>query len=187
MKLTPHQVDALSYLASIPPGYKADVCVKAVGLRTARALEEMGLIKLHVEEGTYRVGYGLFGKQGKSAVRKTYSDFTATLTPEGRAAAATRRNPSINDPNLTVETLKLRRLGPGYYEHVNKATGTKWWIIHRYGEFRGEDHWVYMRTDDNAGDWESRIHDHYATKRDTVEALVEGLRERQAPYNPYGR
>jgi hypothetical protein len=93
----------------------------------------------------------------------------------------------INDPNLTVETLKLKRLGPGYYEHVNKATGTTWWIIHRHGEFRGEDCWVYMRSDENAGSSrEGRAEDDYATKRDAAEALVDRLRHRDE-YLSYAR
>lgn len=86
MELTPHQVKALRYLANIPPGYKSDVQVKAVGLRTARVLEKLGLIKLRVEEGTRRVGYGGFGAQGRRAVTETYYDVTATVTPLGRAA-----------------------------------------------------------------------------------------------------
>lgn len=93
----------------------------------------------------------------------------------------------INDPNLTVETLKLKRLGPGYYEHVNKATGTTWQIIHQYGEYRGEDHWVYMRSDDAVGaSSEGTYTDVYATKRDAAEALVDRLRHRDE-YLSYAR
>lgn len=85
MTLSPHQVKALRYLARIKPGYKADVQVKAVGLRTARALEKMGLIELHMELEQRRVGYGLFGRQGRQAVTETYLDATATLTALGRS------------------------------------------------------------------------------------------------------
>jgi hypothetical protein len=86
MKLTPHQVDALIYLARIPPGYKTDVQVKAVGLGTARALERLGLIKLRVELEERRVGYGPFGRQGSRV--ETYADATATLTALGRSVVA---------------------------------------------------------------------------------------------------
>jgi hypothetical protein len=88
MTLTPHQVKALRYLARIKPGYKADVQVKAVGLRTARALEKMGLINLRVEKEVRRVGYGGFGKQGAKAVTETYYDITATVTAIGHAVVA---------------------------------------------------------------------------------------------------
>lgn len=88
--MTPHQIKALRYLARIPPGHKADVQTKAVGLRTAQALEKMGLIKLRVDTGTRRIGYGGFGAQGKRAVTETYLDVTATLTAEGRAVLRER-------------------------------------------------------------------------------------------------
>ena len=97
----------------------------------------------------------------------------------GDQRPAIRRNPSSNDPNLTVAKLKLKRIGPGNYEHVNAATGTTWEIFHRTGEYRGENEWIYMRTDENA--WSSserRAQDAYATKADAVEALVDTLRHR---------
>lgn len=98
-----------------------------------------------------------------------------------------RKNPSISDPNLTVQTLKLKRINPGHYEHVNKATGTTWWILHHYGEYRGEDHWVFMRSDDAVGaSSEGRYTDVYATKRDAAEALVDYLRHRDE-YLSYAR
>jgi len=93
----------------------------------------------------------------------------------------------INDPNLTVETLKLKRIEAGHYEHVNKATGTEWEILHVHGDYRGEDHWVYRRIDGNAGlSSEGRVTDTYATKRDAAEALVDRLRHRDE-YLSYAR
>ena len=104
-----------------------------------------------------------------------------------RRPAARRKNPSVNDPNLTVETLRLKRIGPGHYEHVNKATGTTWWILHLYGEYRGEDRWVFMRSDHAVGSSsEGTHHDDYATKRDAAEALVDRLRHRDE-YLSYAR
>jgi hypothetical protein len=98
-----------------------------------------------------------------------------------KGTALRYKNPSRNDPELTVATLKLRRVAPGHYEHLNTRTKTEWSIFRRTGEFRGENEWVYMRTDDDA--WtshsESRPQDAYATKRDAVEALVDRLRYRR--------
>lgn len=84
-QLTSHQQQALLHLARIPAGYKRDVLVKAVGLRTARALARMGLIELHSDTGSRRTGYGGFGQQGRRAVVETYLDMTATVTPAGHA------------------------------------------------------------------------------------------------------
>lgn len=108
-----------------------------------------------------------------------YDDEDALVDACERASTAPRRNPSTNDPGLTVAKLKLRRRAPGVYEHVNRATGTTWGIYHRTGEYRGENAWVYIRTDDAA--WsssENRAHDTFSTKADAVEALVEHLRGR---------
>ena len=119
-----------------------------------------------------------------TALESTALEFAEAHQQSGgraRRPAAGRKNPSRNDPELTVATLKLRRLGPGHYEHFNARTKTEWSIFHRTGEFRGENEWVYMRTDDGA--WtahsESRPQDTYATKRDAVEALVDRLRYRR--------
>lgn len=49
------------------------------------------------------------------------------LTGEGAPKGA-RRNPSPNDPYLTVEKLHLKKIIDGFYEYTNPATGTTWHI-----------------------------------------------------------
>lgn len=156
---------------------------KHVPLATAKALEKRGLARVRVHASDHWVTVAPFGNTAYGHKKVRVIHHSVKLTPEGEAFAAAlaapRRNPSSNDPSLTVAKLKLRRVAPGNYEHVNKATGTTWEIFHRTGEYRGENEWVYMRTDENA--WsssEGRAHDAYATKADAVEALVDLLRHR---------
>lgn len=71
---------------------REDARGKEMGLRTAYVLEGLGLVTLRREMTTYRVGYGLFGRQGKSAVQKNWCEVGATLTPEGEAYARSLAN-----------------------------------------------------------------------------------------------
>jgi len=158
---------------------------KHVPLPTAKALEKQGLARVRVHDSYHWVTVAPFRDTRYGHKKVRVIDHSVKLTPEGEAFAAAltapRRNPSSNDPGLTVAKLKLRRIAPGHYEHVNKATGTTWEIFHRTREYRGENEWVYFRTDVEWGTstWsEGRAHDTFFTKADAVEALVDYLQER---------
>jgi len=89
MKLTPHQVKALIYIADNSYGGKVPVHVQRgeVGERTAHALEKLGLVTCegHAGSHTSRIG-GFTGKAGYQ--KKAFTEVRASLTPLGKAVAA---------------------------------------------------------------------------------------------------
>jgi hypothetical protein len=210
--LTDAQHRALGYLSQSPyPAYDHGwrETGKHCTFPTARKLESIGLVEVKAETASWRHASTGFVRQAglKGGVphhTSTFIDARARLTPAGRALVESLPSPKAlpkkvrlsawqkamanpasaraNDPSLTVARLRLRRLAPGLYEHVNGPTGTTWRIFHDHGDTRGVDRWMYYRTDADA--WqrrsESEAQDTYATKADAAAALVDRLNYRRA-------
>ena len=101
-QLTAHQEKALRYIVDNSYGgnHPVEVDRGEVGIRTAHALEKMGLVTLEAHSGMggwKKIG-GFAGKY-KGREQRYQSDVTALLTPEGKALAvsllAPKKNPSI--------------------------------------------------------------------------------------------
>ena len=102
-QLTAHQEKALRYIVDNSYGgnHPVEVDRGEVGIRTAHALEKMGLVTLEAHSGMggwKKIG-GFAGKY-KGREQRYQSDVTALLTPEGKALAvsllAPKKNPRRN-------------------------------------------------------------------------------------------
>lgn len=90
-----------------------------------------------------------------------------------RRPAQRRRNPEFaeNDPSLTLEKMRLRRIAAGVYEYDNAATGTTWVLVRR--EQPGE--WTWYGKDHRTNEGYCDV---FYSLAETKEALVEHLRGR---------
>jgi len=133
-QLTAHQEKALRYIADNSYGNRYAVNVKRgeVGLRTAHALETLGLVTLEAHSGlSGRKKIGGFAGKFKGYEQKYVSDVTALLTPEGQALAvsllAPKKNPSIGrgtkHRDIVAHAVEERLLEEGVEPRAARSRG----------------------------------------------------------------
>jgi hypothetical protein len=85
-----------------------------------------------------------------------------------------RHNPEFpeNDPSLTVEKMRLRRVAAGAYDYDNAATGTTWRLVRREVPGKPEWMWVHKYKSNEGGN------DVFYSLAETKDALAEYLRGR---------
>jgi hypothetical protein len=144
---------------------------------TAIALRDLGLVTLHTDMTTRPAKAGFGHKANWKTVLSSSAWMEPTETFMRRLAkmdaknAGARPNPAGNDPHLTVAKLHLRRIAPGAYEHVNRATGTTWSVFKRESRVPS---WTFRNTLDNREGGA----DVFPSKSDASLALVHYLRGR---------